>query len=159
GTRSDGDSDVMGRNTASDADLSDTNARIDTQPPAADRSNGITRTVPPSLADTSNTGQPQFFAGESDGVGDDLDEFVTDVTTIARSQCEHATDYADIETLVCDLPIDHLTFVAHDSLASYSGPYPMVLLVRAFCSRRSTAGAKPHSTTTCKRIPRSARIS
>jgi putative transposase len=121
----------MGRNSASDADSSDTDARLDTQPPVADRSNGITRTVPPSFADTSNTGQPRFFAGESDGVGDDLDGFVTDVTTIAQSQCEHATDCADVETLVCDLPIDHLTFAAHDSLAPYTGPYPLVLLVRA----------------------------
>jgi putative transposase len=63
---------------------------------------------------------------------DNLDGFVADVTTIAQSQCEHATDYADIEALVCDLPTDHLTFAAHDSLAPYSGPYPMALLVRAF---------------------------
>jgi putative transposase len=48
---------------------------------------------------------------------DNLDGFVADVTTIAQSQCEHATDYADIEALVCDLPTDHLTFAAHDSLA------------------------------------------
>src|SRR5699024_7906476 len=38
----------------------------------------------------------------------------------------------DIEMLVSRLPIDHLTFAAHDSLAPYSGPYPMALLVRAF---------------------------
>jgi putative transposase len=49
-----------------------------------------------------------------------------------QSQCERATDYADIETLVSRLPIDHCTFAAHDSLAPYSGPYPMALLVRAF---------------------------
>lgn len=63
---------------------------------------------------------------------DNLGGFVGDVTTIAQSQWEHATDYADIETLVCDLPTDHLTFAAHDSLAPYSGPYPMAILVRAF---------------------------
>jgi hypothetical protein len=39
-------------------------------------------------------------------IDDDLDGFVADVTTIAQSQCEHATDYADVETLICDLPID-----------------------------------------------------
>lgn len=63
---------------------------------------------------------------------DTLGGFVTDVTLIAQSQCERATDYADIETLVCRLPIDHLTFAAHDALAPYSGPYPMAILVRAF---------------------------
>ena len=64
-------------------------------------------------------------------IDDDLDGFVADVTTIAQSQCEHATDYADVETLICDLPINHLTFAAHDSLAPYLGPYPIALLVRA----------------------------
>jgi hypothetical protein len=132
--------------------------RIDTQPPAADRSTRTTRTVPPSLADTSSARQPGFFDGESDGVGNELDRFVTDVTTIAQSQCEHATDYADVETLVCDLPIDHLTFAAHDSLAPYSGPCPRVLLVRACLLKESTGGTKPHSTTTYERIPRSARV-
>lgn len=29
------------------------------------------------------------------------------------------------------MPIDHLTFAAHDSLALYSGPYPIALLVQA----------------------------
>jgi hypothetical protein len=70
--------------------------------------------------------------GEPDGSGDVLDGFVADVTTIAQSQCEHCEDYADIETLVCHLPIEHLTFAAHDSLAPYSGPYPLTRLVRAF---------------------------
>ena len=41
-------------------------------------------------------------------------------------------DYADIETLVCQLPVEHLTFAAHDSSAPYSGPYPMALLIQAF---------------------------
>ena len=65
-------------------------------------------------------------------IDDDLDGYVADVTTIAQARCEHATDYADIKTLLCRLPIDHLTFAAHDSSAPYSGPYPMTLLVRAF---------------------------
>ncbi|EMA52083.1 transposase IS4 family protein [Halococcus thailandensis JCM 13552] len=49
-----------------------------------------------------------------------------------QSQCERATDYADIEMVICRLPIGHLTFAAHDSSAPYSGPYPMALLLRAF---------------------------
>jgi putative transposase len=68
----------------------------------------------------------------AEGTDNDLDELVAAVTTIAQSQCEHATDYADIESLVCRLPIDRCTFAAHDSLAPYSEPYPMALLVRAF---------------------------
>jgi putative transposase len=75
---------------------------------------------------------PVFPSLECEGIDDDLDRFVADVTTIAQSQCERATDYADIESLVCRLPIDHLTFAVHDSSAPYSGPYPMALLVRAF---------------------------
>ena len=62
---------------------------------------------------------------------DDLVGFVSDVTTIAQARCEHATDYTDIETLICRLPTAHLTFTAHDSLAPYSGPYSMALLIRA----------------------------
>lgn len=72
---------------------------------------------------------PAFPSLECEGVGDDIDRFVADVTTIAQSQCERTTDYADIETLVCNLPIDHLTFAAHDSLASYAGPYSVARLV------------------------------
>ncbi|EMA54539.1 transposase [Halococcus salifodinae] len=124
----------MGTNSASDADSPDMDARIDTQSLAEDRPNEATRTDPPILANTTN-GHPEqsrVFDSESDGAGDDLGEFVADVTTIAQARCEHATDYADIETLVCDLPLDHLTFAAHDSLAPYSGPYPMAVLVRAF---------------------------
>ena len=75
---------------------------------------------------------PRCFAVESNGTSDDFDELVSAVTTIAQSWCEHATDYADIETLVCQLPVDNCTFAAHDALAPYSGPYPMTLLVRAF---------------------------
>ncbi|WP_114578831.1 transposase [Saliphagus sp. LR7] len=62
---------------------------------------------------------------------DDLVGFVSDVTTIAQARCEHATDYTDIETLICRLPTAHLTFTAHDSLAPYLGPYSMALLIRA----------------------------
>ena len=73
-----------------------------------------------------------FFDYKSDEEGDDLGGFVGDVTSIVQSRCERATDYMDIETLVSRLPIDHLTFAAHDSLAPYSGPYSMALLIRAF---------------------------
>jgi putative transposase len=58
---------------------------------------------------------------EAEGTADDLDNFVSSVTTIAQSWCEHTTDYyAAIETLVCRLPIDHCTFAAHDAFAPYS---------------------------------------
>lgn len=121
----------MGDDSASETDSSDTNARIGTQLPAADRPNRTTGTVPADLADITNAGQSRFFAGAFDGVNDDLGGFVTDVTTVAQTRCEHCGDYADIEALVCDLPLDHPTFTAHDSLAPYSGPYPMALLIRA----------------------------
>lgn len=61
-----------------------------------------------------------FPSLECEGVGDDLDRFVVAVTTIAQSQCERTTDYTDIETLVCDLPIDHLTFAALKVYHTYS---------------------------------------
>ncbi|WP_160135605.1 transposase [Halococcus salsus] len=80
---------------------------------------------------TGYNDRSRFVEDESDGSGDGLDGFVADVTTIAQSQCERCESYADIETLIYHLPIDHLTFAAHDSLAPYSGPYPMALLVRA----------------------------
>ena len=63
---------------------------------------------------------------------DVLDGVVGGIATIAQSQCEHCEDYADVETLVCQLPVDHFTFAAHDSLAPYSGPYMMAIHVRAF---------------------------
>ncbi|WP_273838232.1 transposase [Halococcus sp. PRR34] len=124
----------MGTYTQSDADSPDTDARIDTKTRAADRPNDTTETVTPALAGaaTNHHGQSRFFDVEPSGTGDDLAGFVGDVTTIVQSQCERATDYADIETLVCRLPVDHCTFAAHDSSAPYSGPYPMALLVRAF---------------------------
>jgi putative transposase len=121
-------------NTESDTDLPDTDTRIDANSPDADWSNATASTIISTLAgnETTHYGQPRFFAGETDEDGDALDGFVADVTTIAQTWCEHATDYGDIETLVCCLPIDHLTFAAHNSSAPYSGPYPMALLVRAF---------------------------
>ena len=122
-SRSDGDARARGTNSASDADSPDTDARIDAESSAADRSNGTTTTVPPLLADGTNDypEQSRVFDSESKSVGDELDEFVADVTTIAQARCEHATEYADIETLVCDLPLDHLAFASYDSLAPYSG--------------------------------------
>ena len=124
----------MGTNSASDTDSPDTDGRIDAKSSAADRSNGTMTTVLPLLADGTDDHpkQSRFFDSESESVGDELDGFVADVTTIVQARREHATEYADIETLVCRLPIDHLAFAANDSLAPYSGPYPMALLVRAF---------------------------
>jgi putative transposase len=112
----------MGTNSASDADSPDTNARIDTKSPAADRSNGTAKTVTSILTGSANAcpEQSRFFDLESEE-GCDLDGFVSNVTTIAQSRCERCENYADIETVVCDLPIDHLTFAAHDSFAPY-GP-------------------------------------
>jgi putative transposase len=125
----------MGTNSASDADSpdTDTDARIDAKPPTADRSDDSAKTVTPILADsaTDHSEQSGFFDVDSEEAND-LDGFVTDVTTIAQSQCERCEDYTDIETLISDLPIDHFTFAAHDSLAPYSGPYPMAILVRTF---------------------------
>lgn len=118
----------------SDADSPDTDARIDAKPSAANRLNDTAEMVAAALFinATDHRGQTRFFEDELGGTDDGLDGFVADVTTIVQSQCERATDYTDIETLVCRLPIDHLTFAAHDSLALYSGPYPMALLVRGF---------------------------
>lgn len=115
-------------------DQNDTDTRLDTKSPAADRPTETTETVAPTPADSPNgfSELPQLFAFEAKAQGDDLDDFVAAVTTIAQSWCERATDYAAIETLVCRLPIDQWTFAAHDVLAPYSGPYPMALLVRAF---------------------------
>jgi putative transposase len=117
-----------------DTDSPDTDARIETQLSTADKSNDLTKTVTPVLAEnvTDQHGQSRFFNDASAKKDNALDGFVADVTTIAQSQCEHATNYNDIETLVCRLPIGHCTFAAHDSLAPYSGPYPMALLARAF---------------------------
>jgi putative transposase len=124
----------MDANSSSDSDFPNTDARIDAKSSAADRPNDTVDTVIPVLSDDTNddSEQSRFFDTESDRAGDALDGFVSDVTTVAQSQCERATDYADIESLVCRLPIDHCTFAAHDSSAPYSGPYPMTLLVRAF---------------------------
>ncbi len=118
----------------SDANLPDTNTRIDAKSPTTDQPNDTAKTLTPIHADsaTDHHGPSRFFDIDSDGSSDDLDGFVSDVTTVAQSQCEHATDYADIEALVRDVPIDNLTFDSHDSLAPYSGPYQMAILVRAF---------------------------
>ncbi len=122
----------MGMNSQSDSP--DTDTHINTKSSAADRANDTANTGTPILAGsaTDHHGQSSCFDVASEETNDDFDGLVATVTTIVQSQCEHPTDYADIETLVCRLPIDHLTFTAHDSLAPYSGPYPMALLMRAF---------------------------
>ena len=116
-----------------ESDSPDTDARIDARPPATTPLNDTAEMVAAALvADaTGYNGQPRFFEGEADGSGDDLDGFVGDVTTIAQLQCERWESYRDIEMLIRHLPIDHLMFAAHDSLAPYSGRYPMAIHVRA----------------------------
>ena len=54
---------------------------------------------------------------------------------------------------VCDLPIDHLTFAAHDSLAPYSGPYPMTVHVRAALLKEINS-AESEADTPCSERPR-----
>ena len=123
----------MGTKSTPESDAPDTDARIDAKSSATTPLNDTAEMVAAALiADaTGYNGQSGFFEGESDGSGDVLNGFVADVTTIAQSQCERWESYADIETLICHLPIDHLTFAAHDSLAPYSGRYPMAIQVRA----------------------------
>ena len=123
----------MGTNSQSESDASDTTARTDAQPPTTTPLNDTAEMVAAALiADaTGYNERSRFFESESNGSDDALDSFVADLTTIAQSQGERAESYADLETLVCHLSIDHLTFAAHDSSAPYSGPYPMVVHVRA----------------------------
>jgi putative transposase len=107
---------------------------IDTQAVATDRPTNTATTDTPVLADSTN-GSPEpsrLVAVDTDASGTALDDVVSAVTTIAQSWCERATDYDDIETLICRLPIAQCTFTAHDSFAPYSDPYPMTILIRAF---------------------------
>jgi putative transposase len=123
----------MGTKPTPESESADTDARIDAKSPATTPLNDTAEMVAAALvADaTGSHGRTRFFEGGSDGTGDILDGFVADVTTIAQSQCERWEGYADIKTLICHLPIDHLTFAAHDASAPYAGPYPMAVHVRA----------------------------
>jgi putative transposase len=116
-----------------ESDSADTDPRIDAKSPATTSLNDTAEMVAAALvADaTGHHGQSRFFEDESDGSGDVLDGFVADVTTIAQSQCERWESYVDIGMLICHLPIDHLTFAAHDASAPYAGPYSMAVHVRA----------------------------
>src|SRR5699024_9780639 len=121
----------MGTKPTPESESADTDARIDAKSPATTPLNDTAEMVAAALvADaTGSHGRTRFFEGGSDGTGDILDGFVADVTTIAQSQCERWEGYADIKTLICHLPIDHLTFAAHDASAPYAGPYPMAVHV------------------------------
>jgi putative transposase len=123
----------MGTKPTPESDSPDTDPRIDAESPATTPLNDTADMVAAALvADaTGYNGRSRFFEDSSDGTDDVLDGFVADVTTIAQSQCERWENYADIETLVCHLPIDHLTFAAHDASVPYAGPYPMAIHVRA----------------------------
>lgn len=85
----------------SNANVPDTNTRIDAKSPTADRPNDTAKALTPIGADsaTSHHGPSRFFDIDSDGSSDDLDGFVSYVITTAQSQCKHVTDYADIEAL------------------------------------------------------------
>jgi putative transposase len=123
----------MGTNTQLDADAPDTDTRSKAKSAVTDRLNAAkTQTSVPVGNITDQDGPPRLFDGDIDGSDADLDGFVTALRTIVQSQCEHAIDYTDIETLVCRLPLNQWTFAAHDAFAPYSGPYPMAMLLRAF---------------------------
>ena len=123
----------MGTKPTAESDSPDTDPRIDAESPATTPLNDTAEMVAAALvADaTGYNGRSRFFESVSNGSGDVLDGFVADLTTIAQSQCERAESYTEIETLICHLPIDHLTFAAHDASAPYTGPYPMAVHVRA----------------------------
>jgi putative transposase len=110
----------MGTHASSESKAPDTDTRTDTKTSPAARPN-----------DTTTPSRPGP-ALETEATDDELDTIVAAVTTIAQSWCERATDYTDIETLVCRLPLEQYSFATHDASAPYSGPYPMALLVRAF---------------------------
>lgn len=76
----------------------------------------------------SSSALPSSFAVETDGTSDDPDGFISAIRTIAQSQCERCEGYVDVEALVYQLPMGHLTFAALDSLA----PYSMKTDVRTF---------------------------
>jgi putative transposase len=124
----------MGTKPTPESDAADTDPRIDAKSSTTTPLNDTAEMVAAALiADaTGYNGRSRFFEAEPDESGDALDGFVADVTTIAQSQCERWESYADIESLICHLPIDHLTFAAHDASAPYMGPYPMALLVSTF---------------------------
>jgi DNA invertase Pin-like site-specific DNA recombinase len=124
----------MDTHAPSDSKTPDTDARIDTKTPTANHPNdtGTPGALTPADSTNGPSKPPRSFALKTEAHGDDLADVVAAVTTIAQSWCEHATDYTDIETLVCQLPIDQWTFAAQDAFTPYSGPYPMALLVRAF---------------------------
>lgn len=121
-----------GDTSQSDSDSPGTTTRIDANSAITDRPT-LRRRVSrfSSGAPHDHHGQSDFFGIEPEEIDDDLDGFVAAVTTIEPSQCERATDYAVIETVGCQLPIDRCTLATHDSLAPYSGLYPMARQVRA----------------------------
>jgi putative transposase len=124
----------MGTHAPSDSNAPDTDTHIDAKTPTGDCPNDTAQTNTSVPADSANhsSEQPRLVPLKVEANGDDLGDIVAAVTTIAQSWCERATDYADIETMVCRLPIGQGTFTAHDAFAPYSGPYSMTLLVRAF---------------------------
>lgn len=88
----------MGTNTQSDANSPDTDARIDVKTNnhrPAERRHEYTYTN-----FRRHCHRSVRTASESEEVDNALGGFVMDVSTIAQSRCERATDYADIETLV-----------------------------------------------------------
>lgn len=68
-----------------DPDQNDTDARLGTRSPVADRPTETTETVAPTPVDSTNGSfeSPGLFALEAETHSDDLDGFVAAVTTIA----------------------------------------------------------------------------
>ena len=67
-------------------DQNDTDTRLDTKSPVADRPTETTETVAPTPVDSINgsSESSRLFALEAEAQGDDLDDFVAAVTTIAQ---------------------------------------------------------------------------
>lgn len=55
-----------------------------------------------------------LFSAQTENTSPKLDELATDIAIVAQSWCMWCEDYSDIKTLVCELPVEHVSFTAHD---------------------------------------------
>lgn len=60
--------------------------------------------------------QSHCFAVESDGTGDDLDRFISAITTIAQSQCERCEGYADVALSRSTIRLTAFRYISRISL-------------------------------------------